>query len=1727
MMSTLFTRTAQTLVGLVCFFVVLGVPLAAAQQVPEVITYQGTLADADGNPVADPVDLTFRFFDAESDGAPLPGGEGWSESYTGVPVTNGRFSVPLGSQTPLPDGLFDNRQQLWLEVAVNGETLPRMRMASTAFAREAQSVVTGAIGADELAGGTAVRRLQARASDDSPVGDALTDDVAIKEGDNVTLTVTDNVLTISAVAPDGGLSSVAVAPPLTGDGTSANPVALPDESIAADQLAGGAAVRGLNVRDSDNTSLGVLTDTVAVQEGDNVTLDVTDDVLTISAVAPDGGLSSVAVAPPLTGDGTSDNPVALTDGGISAAQLADSLVTGDKLANGTVVRRLTAKTESGATITTKTDDLTFRAGNNVTLGEQAGEITISAVGPDGGLSSVSSDQTLVGNGTADQPLGIANNAVTSARILDGQVQSSDLSTDAVSTAKILDDAVTASKIDDAAAVKSLNSFVGSVTVTSSDNTVGITSADGEIDLSLSSDAAVTQLNNLTGGLSLIGGANVSITDNGADQITISSTDTGITSVASDATLAGDGTTDSELGIAENGVGRTELASDVVVDQLNGLVGGVTIATAGGASISTDESSNTITINAGSGGGGSEIESISNTDGALDVTNSAGSVTINVADGGISTADLADNAVTGGVIQDGSIQGADLADAAVGPVQLGDDAVTAAKLADGSVSTAALQNSAVTSAQINDGSVTSADLATGSVGSAEVQNGAISQSDLATDAAALGSAFPSANTLRGTVALAEGTNVSITDNGTDQITISAASTGLTSVATDANKITGDGTAGGELSLAENAVTGFELANDAVGSDALAPNTAVTLLEIQNNGGATTGPFRDAITLNGGSNVTLSEASGAITIDATDTGLLSVATDGSTIAGDGTSSANAVRLADGGVTAAKLSPAVPSTSGQVLGYDGTSLVWTSGASGDITAVETLGGSGLTGGASSGSVSLSIADGGVTGPRIAGTAIQGSGAITVDNSSGNFVVSTSALTSAVTSITADGTTLADDITLQGSDDISVTSPSSGVFEIDFTGSTSGAVTSVSGGAGIDADQTTGDVTLSIGSGNITGAMLGGSAVQGGTNVQVTRDGSDNVIVEAPNALTSAVTSLTVDGTALTDDLTLQGGSNVTVSQSSGTITIDATGSTGVESLEGATGSVTLSGDVTGSNSDANTVAVTLNSDVVNSATVANNTLTADDLATGSVNTDELAGDAVTTTQILDETITGADVSDGSISASDLATNSVASDELAAGATVTSITAGASTLTDGVTLAAGSNVTLTPDGGTNTITIAASGGSEGITSVNTDATLTGNGDTTPLGIADDAINSARVADNTLAAADLATGSVTSDEILDGTITANDLGADAVTAAALADGAVDAPAIQSNAVTTVEIADDTIAPADIDGSLGTDGQALITDGTNVAWGDISATVNTDGTTITGDGSSTTLSVGAIGSGQITDGSITSTDISDGTVAPVDLSSTAATADQALIFNGADVVWGNPSATVTSDGTTITGDGSSTALSIPAGGVGETQIATGAVGSDEVALNALTADDLASASVTTDEIEDGTVANVDLADDAVSAASLSAGSPTDNFVLTYDSGEADSLRWGDPSVLASSIRWKENVRTLDDALSLVKELRGVRYDWTESGEADVGVIAEEVAAVLPELVAFEADGQARGVHYAKLVAVLIEATKAQQTELETKEQTIARQQEEIDAMKQRMDRLERLVQQVAAEDGPQ
>ena len=78
--------------------------------------------------------------------------------------------------------------------------------------------------------------------------------------------------------------------------------------------------------------------------------------------------------------------------------------------------------------------------------------------------------------------------------------------------------------------------------------------------------------------------------------------------------------------------------------------------------------------------------------------------------------------------------------------------------------------------------------------------------------------------------------------------------------------------------------------------------------------------------------------------------------------------------------------------------------------------------------------------------------------------------------------------------------------------------------------------------------------------------------------------------------------------------------------------------------------------------------------------------------------------------------------------------------------------------------------------------------------------------------------------------------------------------------------------------------------------------------------------------------------------------------------------------------------------------------------------------------------------------------------------------------------LGSSITLKDNVRTYENALDTVSKLRGVKFDWKDSGKPSVGLIAEEVDKVVPEVVAHN-EGNATGVNYASLVGVLVEAVK--------------------------------------------
>ena len=78
---------------------------------------------------------------------------------------------------------------------------------------------------------------------------------------------------------------------------------------------------------------------------------------------------------------------------------------------------------------------------------------------------------------------------------------------------------------------------------------------------------------------------------------------------------------------------------------------------------------------------------------------------------------------------------------------------------------------------------------------------------------------------------------------------------------------------------------------------------------------------------------------------------------------------------------------------------------------------------------------------------------------------------------------------------------------------------------------------------------------------------------------------------------------------------------------------------------------------------------------------------------------------------------------------------------------------------------------------------------------------------------------------------------------------------------------------------------------------------------------------------------------------------------------------------------------------------------------------------------------------------------------------------------------------KTNVETLTGSLDAVKSLRGVSYDWIESGGSEIGVIAQEVEAVLPDVVSTNDEG-IKSVKYGNMVAVLIEAIKEQQVQID-------------------------------------
>ncbi|MDQ7013528.1 MAG: tail fiber domain-containing protein [Planctomycetota bacterium] len=125
---------------------------------------------------------------------------------------------------------------------------------------------------------------------------------------------------------------------------------------------------------------------------------------------------------------------------------------------------------------------------------------------------------------------------------------------------------------------------------------------------------------------------------------------------------------------------------------------------------------------------------------------------------------------------------------------------------------------------------------------------------------------------------------------------------------------------------------------------------------------------------------------------------------------------------------------------------------------------------------------------------------------------------------------------------------------------------------------------------------------------------------------------------------------------------------------------------------------------------------------------------------------------------------------------------------------------------------------------------------------------------------------------------------------------------------------------------------------------------------------------------------------------------------------------------------------------------------------------------------------------------------------------------------------SSSRRWKKNVERIGDPLFKLSRLRGVYYDWDKEhgGHHDLGMIAEEVGEVLPEIVQYEENGiDAIGMDYSKMTPLLVEAVNALRAEKDAeiaalaadRDAIIASQALQIEALERRLAALEHVLRQ--------
>ncbi len=1006
-------------------------------------------------------------------------------------------------------------------------------------------------------------------------------------------------------------------------------------------------------------------------------------------------------------------------------------------------------------------------------------------------TSAASASDLVGELVSTQ---LANNAVTTAKIATGAIMGDVIGAEAIDASKIAETAITEVKLaNDAVTTAKIANESVTADIIAANAITSVKIANTAVDADKIADSAITA-------------AKI-----GADAVTTAK-------IANDAI-----TTDL---IAASAITTTELVADAVTT----------------AKIANDAITNDLMA----------ADAIGATE---------------LADNAVQTAALASNAVTADIIAANAVTNVKISDTAVTTAKLGDsaitagkiatDAVTSAKIASNAVTTAAIAASAITGTEISDSAVSTAKIDAGAITTAKINAGAVTADEISSNAITTAkisaSAITTAKLAAGAVTAGEIASNAVTANKiissavtTDKIDANAITSGK--VAADA--ITANAISSGSVTsakVAANAITASKMVLAGQGS-ALNDDPLFTDINAWINFSGGTRVFVDDLTdfavgrtavTNATNNETWVNSADMIALDPAKTyRVRGMCKEGSTATG---------RL--------YLGVALFTSNGTNISGDGTQWLYDA-ASGvkntDHTWIEYQAefGHGTDNDFPATAVymkpmvllnHLSSNDKNVLGLTYGGNWYCQD--LRIEEKSNASLIVDGAITTAKISAGAvtTSTIASDAITTAKINAGAVTATEIGALAVTAGKIQANAVTT----AKINASAVTADTiasnavtTAKIQANAITASEIASNAITTGkiSADAITTAKINAGAVTASEIASNAVTAAKVSASAITADA-IASNAVTTAKLNASAVTADEIASNAITSAKISANAVTTAklnaGAVTADEISANAItSAKINASAITSAKIAANAITTAKINAGAVTAGEIAANAVTSAKIIAGAVTADEIAANAVTTAKLNAGAVTADEIAANAVTTAkLNAGAVTADE-----IASNAITTNKLNAGAIT-AAKIGADAVTAAKIAANAV-----TADSIAANAITSAKIAANTITAADIAANAITTTE----------LAANSVTAGTLAAGAITANAISSGIITSDHIAAGTIQASDI-------GANQITAGLLAASGVITSSAQINDAVI----SSAKIADGAITSAKIGSAAITTAKIGD------------------------------------------------------------------------------------------------------------------------------------------------------------------------------------------------------------------------------------------------------------------------